>query len=275
MVCFGSRLKLFLTCVAVLVFSPATHAADPLTAEVLKRFPAPEAHQGVAVDAEHFYAITNRAIGKYDKRTGRKVALWQQEETRPLVHLNSGVVHQGKLYCAHSNYPRQPSTSSIEIWDTASMRHIDSHSFGIYEGSCTWVIQQGEAWWVAFAHYNDKNNDQDTTNRKTSLVKFDHRWRRLAAWVFPDELMDRLRPYSCSGGDWGTDGLLYITGHDTPELFVLRLPKAGSTLDLIATINGTTPGQGIAWDHDEDRILFGIDRDRGEVVRMRIPMIEQ
>ena len=47
-----------------------------MNADNRKRFKADEAHQGVAVDAEHFYAITNAAIGKYRKDTGERVGGW-------------------------------------------------------------------------------------------------------------------------------------------------------------------------------------------------------
>ena len=40
--------------------------------EELRRFKAAEANQGVAVDAEFFYAIDNHAIGKYRKDTGAR-----------------------------------------------------------------------------------------------------------------------------------------------------------------------------------------------------------
>jgi len=42
--------------------------------EELRRFPAVEAVQGVAVDEVHSYAIANRAIGKHRKDTGGRVA---------------------------------------------------------------------------------------------------------------------------------------------------------------------------------------------------------
>ena len=34
-------------------------------------------------------------------------------------------------YAAHSNYDASPMESSIEVFDTKSMRHIRSHSFGV------------------------------------------------------------------------------------------------------------------------------------------------
>ena len=45
----------------------------------------------------------------------------------------------GKIYAAHSNYPDWPMTSSLEIWDAETMKHIGTHSFGIQWGSLTWV----------------------------------------------------------------------------------------------------------------------------------------
>ncbi len=40
------------------------------------RYPAIEAGQGAAADAEHFYAIVNTAIGKYSKASGELAARW-------------------------------------------------------------------------------------------------------------------------------------------------------------------------------------------------------
>lgn len=53
---------------------PLPHRTERLARE-LRRFPAPEAHQGVAVDVDHLYAITNRGIGKYEKRLHRFVSI--------------------------------------------------------------------------------------------------------------------------------------------------------------------------------------------------------
>jgi hypothetical protein len=49
--------------------------------EETKRFKADEAHQGVAVDDEHFYAITNAAIGKYRKDTASASAAGRNQRT--------------------------------------------------------------------------------------------------------------------------------------------------------------------------------------------------
>ena len=105
----------------------------------VRRIPAPEANQAVAADKNHLYAIDNHAIGKYDKRTGQRVARWECERGKPLIHLDSGVVYDGVLWCTHSNFPRVPMTSSIETWETATLEHSSSYSFGIRGGSATWM----------------------------------------------------------------------------------------------------------------------------------------
>ncbi|MFB6097537.1 MAG: hypothetical protein ABEK84_00165, partial [Salinibacter sp.] len=85
------------------------------------QFSAPEAFQAVAVDDEYVYAIDSHAIGKYDKTTGKRVDRWTAAEEGPIHHLNSGVVIDDTLYCAHSNFPEVPMVSSIELWDVETM----------------------------------------------------------------------------------------------------------------------------------------------------------
>ncbi len=230
-------------------------------------FPAPEARQGVAVDAEAIYVVSNRAIGKYDKRTGKRIDQWIGAEDGPIQHLNSGVVIDGQLYCAHSNYPDQPMTSSIEIWDANSLEHVGSHSFGIYQGSATWVDFHEGHWWVVFANYATKGGSPGKGPEWTQLVQFDRQWCRRAAWVLPAALVREFSPYSNSGGSWGPDGYLYLTGHDGPTVFRVALPTEGSALVLKDRIAVPVEGQGIAWDRSEESPrLFGIRKSSRTVV---------
>lgn len=236
--------------------------------ETIRRFDATEATQAVAVDNAHFYAIANSVIAKYDKETGRPVKTWQASDELPLFHLNSGVVRDGRLYCAHSNYPNFPESSSVEVFDVESMQHADSHSLGIYEGSLTWIDWHDESWWAVFAHYTKKVNDNPHAkdNRWTTLVRFDSQWRRLAGWTFPREVLNRFEPHSCSGGGWSSDGKLYCTGHDLGELYELALPRAAATLRLVNIIEIPITGQGIAFDRARPGVIYGIDRGRRQVV---------
>lgn len=48
--------------------------AETLRSTNLRRFKGTEANQGVTVDAQQFYAITNHANGKYRKHNGERAA---------------------------------------------------------------------------------------------------------------------------------------------------------------------------------------------------------
>lgn len=257
-----------------LLLSLAASAAAAQTAEVVRRYPAPEARQGVAVDARHLYAVDNSVIAKYDKQTGRKVAEWKGDPGR-FPHLNSCNVVGRELVCASSNYPAVPMASSVEIFDPVRMTHTRSVSLGPQVGSLTWVDRKDGFWWAGFANYGDRGGEPGRDTRWTTLVKFDDQWRRTESWLFPPTVIARMTPRSSSGGVWGDDGLLYVTGHDETEVYVLRLPEGGATLDHVGTIHVAVEGQAIAFDRSQPRMLYGISRPRREIVGMRLPKVGQ
>lgn len=251
--------------ISIFIFShsPFANAQSFIT---VKKIRAVEAHQGVAVDADYFYPVATRGLAKYDKHTGKKVAEWKEKESGPIEHLDSGVIVDNKLYAAHSNYPEIPMTSSVEVWDTETLQHIDSHSFGIKRGSFTWLDRYDGFWWGAFAHYEQFREQTGKDNSWTTLVKFDDNWNALESWVFPVEVLERFHPMSNSGGSWGKDGFLYVSGHDRPELYKMSFPDAGSVLVLEEIIPIESEGQGIAWDRSAENIIYSIHRDRKEVI---------
>lgn len=102
--------------------------------ETIGEFNIPEAYQGVDVDDRYFYAVHNRVIAKYEKSTGKFVGRWEGTRGGPIIHLDSAVVMDDKVFAAHSNYPEWPMTSSIEIWDAETLTHIGTHRFGINRG---------------------------------------------------------------------------------------------------------------------------------------------
>lgn len=226
----------------------------------LREIALAEAHQGVAVDARSIYAIDSRAVAKYDKQSGRLMKRWQASPAHPLIHLDSGVVHEAKLYCGHSNYPALPMSSSVEIWDCESLEHIGSHDLGSAWGSCTWIDRFDGCWWGVFGHYDRFAAQNGKDNRSSVLVQFNDDWQPLARWTFPDSLLTLFKPMSCSGGSWGPDRRLYVTGHDSAALYVLRPPASGTVLEWLATVPVDIQGQGIAWDRSEPGVLYGIKR---------------
>ncbi len=243
----------------------------PSSTEVA-RFVAPEATQGVAVDRDHVYAVANSKVAKYDKKTGRKIAEWSGER-RLFPHLNSCNVIERQLVCANSNFPQTPIWSAVEIFDPGSMRHLKTISLGPGVGSLTWVDRKDGSWWATFANYDGKGGELGRDHRHTTLVRFDDQWRRQEAWLFPLNVLERFAPLSSSGGVFGDDGLLYVTGHDRPEAYALQVPAGGGMLDYVATIPIQVEGQAIAWDRSQSRVLWGISRQNREVVAMRLPPV--
>ncbi|RYG04104.1 MAG: hypothetical protein EON94_02730 [Caulobacteraceae bacterium] len=251
----------------------AAHAqeatAPSRSAEVLRRYSAPEARQGVAVDRDHVYAVANSTIAKYDKKTGMKVAEWKGDPAR-YPHINSCAVIGKELVCASSNFPAVPQTSSVEFFDPATMTHLRTVALGLGTGSITWIDRKDGAWWAAFANYDGKGGEAPRDHRHTALVRFDDQWRKTQSWSFPPSILERFKPMSSSGGGWGPDGRLYITGHDHPELYILTLPKGGAVLDHVGTIGVPVEGQAIDWDESQPGVLYGISRANREVLAMRV-----
>jgi outer membrane protein assembly factor BamB len=238
----------------------------------LRRHAAPEAHQGVAVDGDHFYAITNRGIGKYRKSDGGRVGGWSGPPDGPVQHLNSGIVIGERLYVAHSNFPKQPTESSLEIWDTRSMAPVERHVFVDAPGSLTWIFPYdggktgGKGWLACFAHYRSHGDPADSR-----VVHFDEKWQAVGSWSFPPALIQRFAGSSSSGGAIGPEGHLFVTGHDAKELYLVELPASPEgELRWVDTLAISAEGQAFAWDPDGSGTLYSISRSRREVIVSRI-----
>lgn len=238
--------------------------------ETVRRLPAPEARQGVAVDARHLYAVDNSTIAKYDRRTGDRIAVWTGDKSR-FPHLNSCAVIRAELVCAASNYPATPMVSSVEIFDPAKMAHLRSIPLGKQPGSLTWADWKDGAWWATFANYDGRGGEPGRDHRATTLVKFDARWTPLQSWTFPDTVLERFKPASASGGAWGPGGLLYVTGHDHGEIYLLRVPASSSVLEHVATLKAPIHGQAIAFDPAAPNRVFGISRPDLQMIEMKLP----
>lgn len=261
---------------AAFLVAAGAAAAEPawLQAEEIARFAAEEAHQGVAVDATHFYAVDNAAIGKYDKATGRRMARWQGAAGGPFVHLNScKAISGGLLRCAHSNSPHQPTASSVEIFETEPLHPLRSIALGLLPGALTWIAEDAEGLWLLLARYDSRTPEHGTPY--TRLVHADNKWRTNRGWALPRSVLDRMTPGSASGGAWGPDGLLYVTGHDRCEMYVLARPAGDPVLVHVATIDVPVAGQAFAFDPArlDERIVYGVSRPRREVVVFRLPPV--
>lgn len=259
---------------ALPVAPPPTLTKHGLVATELARWPVRGANQGVAVDGEFFYGIGNFVIVKHRKDTGARVAEWIGLKGGPIVHLNGGYVADGQLILAHSNFPQLPMASSLEIHETATLAHVGTRSLGIRLGSLTWAERHDGYWWACFANYNDQGTTPGFDNRWTFIGRFDDNWQPLESWLFPPQVVASWGRSACSGGSWGPDGLLYVTGHDAKELYVLRVPRTGVAMEYVTAIDVPFEGQSWAWDRSApagERIIYGISRAEREVIVARIP----
>lgn len=255
---------------AAIAQPPAAPTTAP--AEVLRRYSDTHASQGVAVDATSLYAVSNSHIAKFDKASGAKGAEWTGDPMQ-FPHINACAVIDKALLCASSNYPKTPMQSAILSFDPVAMTLTHIQPLPDAPGSVTWVDRHAGRWWAGFANYDGRGGEPGRDHTATALVVYDDAWRPVGRWRFPPALLDRFAPHSTSGGGWGADGLLYVTGHDKPELYALRLPRAGDTLELVATVPVAVEGQAVAWDHGAARQLYGVSRKTGEVIAMRIPPV--
>jgi hypothetical protein len=164
--------------------------------------------------------------------------------------------------------------SSVEIFETARLNHVGSHSFGRTDGSLTWLDRREGKWIACFVHYGKRGGEPGRGPEWTRLVELDDQWRQLRGWALPADLMAHIgtRGYSLSGGAFGPRGFLYATGHDNPELYVLDFPTAGPALKWIATVPITAEGQAFGWDPAAAGVLYTIGRKTREIIVGRVTL---
>ncbi|MFC7378388.1 hypothetical protein [Brevundimonas sp. GCM10030266] len=237
-------------------------------AETVRRYDT-GARQGVAVGPTDIWAVSNSTIVRFDKATGERRAEWSGDPAL-YPHVNSCSLIAADLVCASSNYPAAPHVSTIEVFDPAALAHRRSIALPSGIGSATWVERRADGWYVMFANYDARGSEAPRTHRDTVLVRFDDQWRPHERWTLPDSILSRLAPMSISGGGWGPDGRLYLSGHDLPELYAVDLPAGGGVLRHLETFGIEAEGQAIDWDESEPGMLYGITRRTREVLAMRV-----
>jgi len=229
---------------------------------VIKKVPT-EANQGVAVDKNYYYAISNTRITKHNKTTDETVATWQADTNNKAFehfkHMNSGTVIGGKLYVAHSRYNIDPNDNTIEIFNVKNelLEHEETIPMPREHGSLTWIDKHSDgSWWICYAVYGQG------VNNKTKLVKYyykNNKFVEVKDWFFPKEAIENWGDMSCSGGSWSTEGFLFTTGHDHANAFVLQLDKTNELKYVRTESNMGFYGQAIAWDRfSKEPILWGI-----------------
>jgi hypothetical protein len=240
------------------MMAPAT-AQDAPPEIASRKYVAPEAEEGVVVDAKHFYALDHRRIVKYDKKSGARVAEWKDVDGGPIRHFSGGVVVGKLLYASHVTHPELPAASSIEIFDTRSMKHVGTRSFGVVDGQIKWIDRYDGAWWLCLGYYDrHKGIDPVKGSRYTQIVKYNDQWQQQGAWLLDPKLVEaKLVPNSASGGSFGPDGRLYIAAKRGAEIHALSFPKAGSTMIWEGSYAVDIQGQQFSWDRSNPGMVYG------------------
>jgi len=216
-------------------------------------FSSEHATQAAAADMNSVYVVSNFVVAVYDRKTEKltKTSVGKAE------HLNSAFVRDGKVYCAHSNYPKKPDTSEIRVYDPATNQLTVFHDFKDPPGSLVWNVHDGKHWWCCFAHYKGDN-------AKTILIRYADGFKEEQRWTFPKIVVDDWDAMSASGGIWDGETLL-VSHHHYQVLYRLRVPKDGKELEFVEALACPFPGQGIAADPKTGG-LVGIDRVARKVV---------
>ena len=246
-------------------------AASAPQAAIAERIAAPEARQGVAAGQRVVYAVSNHEIGEYDKKTGKLLRHWEGDPVR-FKHMNSCTLVSHDLVCAASNYPDSPMRSMAELFDTRTLTHRKTVPLDGFPGSLTVLTRHRDHWWAVFANYDGRGSVAGRNHRDTLLVELDPDFHEIRRFHFPASVLDRFAPRSCSGAQWGRDGLLYVTGHDRPELYAIRVPEKGTDLEHVATYAIPTNGQAIDWDPVQPDLLWSIERSTQEMVASRVDL---
>jgi hypothetical protein len=211
------------------------------------------ATQAAAATEKHVFAVSSTTVAAYDRDTGKLLATSEGKAQ----HLNSAFVWKGKVYSAHSNYPKKPETSEVRVYDPETNKLTVFHDFKDPPGSLVWNVHDGKNWWCCFAHYG-------ADNAKTVLLKMTDEFKELQRWTFPKAVVDDWDKMSASGGIWEGDTLL-VSHHHYKVLYRLRVPKDGTELEFVEALACPFPGQGIAADPKTGG-LVGIDRDAKKVL---------
>lgn len=278
MMTFKAIFLSLLLCATLHAYAQVTTSDDLTTSQLqattIRSFNALDTDQGAAIDARSVYAVDNSVIAQYDKITEVLRDRWEGPNDL-LEHMNSCTHFDRELWCANSNYSETPMASSIEVFSTYPLSHSRSHSLGILdEGSIVWTDKVAEGWIAGFAHYDGKGGLDYKNHAYSSVILFDKSWRRIGGWAFPASVLNRMKPYAASGGAIGPDGLLYVMGHDRPELYVLARPTIGPKLIHITTISLEAEGQAFSWDRTiDDRRIFVVDRRKGLLREIEVPPV--
>ena len=114
-------------------------AASTWRNEETRRWPAPEANQAVAVDADHFECHRQshcRQVRQEDRKAHHRLGMPEGRAFDPSEQWDRA---RWSLILRALQLPWRADDQFIEMWDTKTMKHSGAYSFGMVDGSATWI----------------------------------------------------------------------------------------------------------------------------------------
>ena len=216
--------------------------------------------KGVVIDKRYFYTIGNNCVGKYDRKSGKKVLL----KKLPFKHLSGGTFVNGDLVIVN-NPSNKPSNNALVWLNPETLDIIDIMPLPQVQGSLSWIDWAWDKWWVCDAHYKKHV-------KETSIYCFNQEWTLEGYWKLPKEVIKEIEPHSLSGGAWFGEHLC-VTGYDKPEMYILDLPEHDLHAKLLKTVQTCFDGQGFAFERGKGNVYaWGTRRDDNKVVRCALDL---
>lgn len=213
-----------------------------------------EAKNGVALDGKHFYAISNSCIGKYSRKTGKKVLSKQF----PFKNISGGTFVNGDLVVINNS----SKSGNILIWlDPDTLDIIDTMPVPQVSGTLSWIDWAWDKWWVCDAFF--KKNVKET-----SIYCFNQDWVLEGYWKLPKSIVNEIKPESLLGGAWFGE-YLCVMSNDNPEMYILELPEHSLYAKLVKKVQVCFDGRGFALERGKGNVYaWGVQN--GRVVRCAI-----
>lgn len=250
--------------------------------------------QGVIIDNNFFYPINKQTISKYNIKTGKN-ELSKSFSNHPRINtLHSGISVSDKLFVCNQKINGR---NTIEVFNKNLEQEYFINVSGD-TGKLVWIDYYKKYWWGCFAH-SDKNiqntivvefytsaeaigadslitretrefdkESKDPLNssktRELDVEKPPPHWHIRNRWYLPYKAKKSLFPYSCSGGSFGRDGLLYLTGQFQNKLYVMGFHETSPMMTLNHIKETSLYGGGIDWNR-RFQILAGINSETSTV----------
>jgi len=200
-----------------------------------KSYIVKESLHAVALDHTHFYAIANNTVGKYSRKTGKRV----KHVKLPFKHLGCGKIVNGDLLIVN-NASHRPAV----IWlDSLDLNIVDILEPDNVKGPITLLDWHNTEWWIG-------------TGR--DVFAFDPDWKLIGYWKLPKECKNN------TGGSWLRG---YLAIKNDKDITFYKLPRDAVDCKTVGKSPINFDGIGITFQGD---YVWGVCEDSNSIIKETI-----